>query len=123
MSTDQKSELEQAVDRVIMCAKSHSGSFCTMDEYKQNEADCLMIKTALLDACICEGKEKWQPIETAPKDGTCILVYIKSPVTGDEWQETVCYSDFHGMFMRGSMCVGHDFITHWMPLPEPPMCY
>lgn len=68
-------------------------------------------------------KFEWQPIETAPKDGTCILVYIKSPVTGDEWQETVYYNDFHGMFMRGSMCVGHDFITHWMSLPEPPICH
>ena len=62
----------------------------------------------------------WMTIDSAPKDGTCILVYIKSPVTGDAWQDTVAFNDIENMFMSGSRLVGHDFITHWQPLPQPP---
>lgn len=67
---------------------------------------------------------EWQPIETAPKDGSRILGYTPS------WEpHIVClyWKDFqqddpefeHGGFVD-------DFInetfypTHWMPLPEPP---
>jgi len=63
---------------------------------------------------------QWRDIKTAPKDGSCILVYIQSPVTGDKWMCVVAYNDIQEMFMSGSMMVGHDFITHWMPLPPCP---
>jgi len=61
---------------------------------------------------------EWQPIETAPKDGTTILVYLAN---GDVH---TAYGHFYNK--------GHDFEwaqyggyetylpTHWMPLPPPP---
>lgn len=70
---------------------------------------------------------KWQPIETAPKDGTEILLYeewgvtIGSYRTDDNFPEGAplwldnSYDDFSiGLASRPVSA------THWMPLPLPP---
>ena len=58
---------------------------------------------------------EWQPIETAPKDGTYVLLY--EPRNDDH--------DYEIGFFECSEWFGPDHIytidaTHWMPLPEPP---
>lgn len=72
---------------------------------------------------------KWQPIETAPKDGTEFLAYDSRTKKMD-----VCFmNNWHGPWtcqqsqMDGELGpfideFGHKSadITHWMPLPEPP---
>lgn len=61
----------------------------------------------------------WQPIETAPKDGTNILVFAIHPY--EDSYITVCaYCQNYKVFMYNGMTVGHAYLTHWMPLPEPP---
>lgn len=91
---------------------------------------------ALLDRL--EAAERgWQPIETAPRDGTTIDVWR------DGTRETVywglpphccgemgqyCDSDWHSIKKPGWICstfgefVGgkHDPFTHWRPLPDAP---
>jgi hypothetical protein len=61
---------------------------------------------------------EWQPIETAPKDGTPILIYETTlgPVT------YVCFwNSFHEYWVEAEGEQYSSFNpTHWMPLPEPP---
>jgi hypothetical protein len=57
----------------------------------------------------------WEPIATAPKDGTYILVfeYPSKPL------DTLYWSDFDQEWRNGYN--NHPaYPTHWMPLPEPP---
>jgi hypothetical protein len=61
----------------------------------------------------------WQPIETAPKDGTRILVWDSyDDETVVFWSSSV--KDWR-LNVAGSYAEDdcHTF-THWMPLPEPP---
>jgi hypothetical protein len=59
----------------------------------------------------------WQPIETAPKDGTHILCAVPGEIK---------VHVFIIWWNNGGWCnsLTPDFITgvptHWMPLPEPP---
>ena len=66
-----------------------------------------------------EGMARWQPIETAPKDGQAILVTDGSYRYCVEWSEefdwwTVDDNKLGPFRLRGSAP------THWMPLPPPP---
>jgi hypothetical protein len=69
----------------------------------------------------------WQPIETAPKDGTRVLVYngkqrgyhtVEEDIGVAEWSPCM------GVYCWASIacCDGVSYYdpTHWMPLPEPP---
>jgi len=63
---------------------------------------------------------EWQPIETAPKDGTEFLGY--HPKYG--WIGTVRFDEPNDSLPK-EVTLDHLFMihvncTHWMPLPEPP---
>jgi len=55
---------------------------------------------------------EWQPIETAPKDGTRVLLgFMGGTVLSGSWR--------HGWAADGSL--QNDLRpTHWQPLPNPP---
>ena len=77
----------------------------------------------------------WQPIETAPKDGTWVLLFggktseddymrtgvlIERPVTAF-WNNSECYDEYWAFaFWDGDWREEYSDPTHWMPLPEPP---
>lgn len=82
--------------------------------------------------------ETWQPIETAPRDGTLIDAWRDSSRETVYWgfpphdcgeMGAYCDSDWHSIKQPGWICstfgefVGgkHDPFTHWMPLPRPPL--
>lgn len=65
---------------------------------------------------------EWQPIESAPKDGSRVIIYdpdipsekgIVTEALFDSWRET--WTDTVETYLRYNP-------THWMPLPEPPQC-
>ena len=71
---------------------------------------------------------KWQPIETAPRDGTSLLLWCphyKRPIrvgTYEIWED---FSHGQSVSKREYWSIGtFDSLevlpTHWMPLPEPP---
>jgi hypothetical protein len=78
----------------------------------------------------------WQPIETAPKDGTKIILYHEKwetfPIASWEWGEgpdedgTGGWCAWHTVDDRfpgaedGIIYPSENYMpTHWMPLPEP----
>lgn len=76
----------------------------------------------------------WQPIETAPKDGTIVDLFVggrrypdcfwgfPDHCCGEDGQ--YCDSDWHRLkagWVEGTFNEPiDDRITHWMPLPAPP---
>ncbi|MFY4709902.1 Lar family restriction alleviation protein [Burkholderia glumae] len=78
----------------------------------------------------------WQPIETAPKDGSMILMWVHAnrhliDEDGNPYEENFATVDFgewkefgeHGgafIAYSGPHGDGADGITHWMPLPVDP---
>ena len=73
-----------------------------------------------------------KPIETAPKDGTWILLiggydvdagdYFHMPAVVAFWEPMSKYSDgaWRYCFWEGDWRSEYCNPTHWMPLPEPP---
>jgi hypothetical protein len=57
-------------------------------------------------------KHQWQPIETAPKDGTEFLGWSGRHVWIVRW-----LAGFQSWLLSDG---GRSELTHWMPLPDPP---
>lgn len=70
----------------------------------------------------------WQPTETAPRDGTYILLYAKGYYAIATWMECSLDTEPGKRWVISTVdCMGEphgqDIVlnpTHWMPLPEPP---
>jgi Protein of unknown function (DUF551) len=61
----------------------------------------------------------WQPIETAPKDGTAILLCVGRWMTVGHWHRVA-----GGWSSNGPVYSPYGLDeqpTHWQPLPEPPV--
>ncbi len=77
------------------------------------------------------GEMNWQPIETAPKDGTGVLVwqkYYKPCIAEFNAKQGIWYAICDGNLViedPGSWSSPQTFVTleptHWMPLPEVPI--
>lgn len=65
---------------------------------------------------------KWQPIETAPKDGARILLWGRYWSDGQDWFKEPLYGQFSGRRWEAWGPGGPFGVrpTHWTPLPEPP---
>ena len=99
----------------------------TLDDLERVERELRNPATVFLDADVAprvcrawaetiaafvreQRKREWQPIETAPKDGTVVLFHVPS-----ERLPSMSRADdllAKPYWLRGA--------THWMPLPSPP---
>lgn len=61
----------------------------------------------------------WQPIETAPKDGTPFVTYMPTDEDSepDDCYDIAYWSDAWGAFCKAGC--GFRFVTHWKPLQPP----
>jgi hypothetical protein len=90
------------------------------------EADAVTIASLSGELAEAEkkGAEDWQPIETAPKDGTQILVYV--PDGRREKDRVQAGSCARNLNKQDIWIIGNQFgfdvgePTHWRPLPAPP---
>lgn len=98
-----------------------------------NLRDLDKILNAALTAEIAEGAtgagnarvgEDWQPIDTAPKDGTAFLLWVATKASVSRirigtWSQRYC--NWVSQDWRNRRVHGDDAeITHWRPLPAPP---
>ncbi len=77
---------------------------------------------------------EWQPIETAPKDGTIAVLYFPQHACADDgwldYRYRLCVyraecggwldQGTHHNSFEGTDLSGNDRATHWQPLPPPP---
>jgi hypothetical protein len=63
----------------------------------------------------------WQPIDTAPRDGTRVLVWWAYRLCADaaHWDAESDGGEWVGYFGDTGYASDSE-CTHWMPLPEPP---
>ena len=62
----------------------------------------------------------WQPIETAPKDGTVVLLAgCRKPVAAAWLEDEIDYWHVDDN-KRGPFALRGPGPTHWMPFPAPP---
>lgn len=98
---------------------SHTWSY----SYKASEGDILrdLILAQLRETLARERRMAWQPIATAPKDGT--LFFCCASSTRGIWLYDMCWwdaDDGEWASWRWHSGNGVDTPTHWMPMPDPP---
>lgn len=63
---------------------------------------------------------EWQPIATAPRDGSVLLLYWPTLSITNYPAVGVNHDDGYGWEWLSNRDYGEVFPTHWLPLPEAP---
>ena len=84
--------------------------------YTGGKADAITAWDTRRLAASGQGVE-WQPIETAPKDGTGVLGFIS-----ESWIEGIFWNEEEWSYLSDGDITSHGRLqpTHWMPLPAAP---
>jgi len=87
-----------------------SVEYVRADLYDQQAAEIERLRAA----------QEWQPIETAPKDGTEFLAWYPPDDGDDGFFDIADWIEMPKFVNADSWTRGGLDPTHWMPLPEPP---
>jgi hypothetical protein len=82
------------------------------------ECSAAISKALGIEAALSET-QGWQPIETAPKDGTRILIWVEGRALIVHWQGPPHAPEDWPQGWRCTMFI-HPDATYWMPLPAAP---
>jgi hypothetical protein len=84
-------------------------------EFNRALVACEKVDDYTMPLYASQPAQEWQPIETAPKDGTEILLF-------SGWDIGLCYWRNDSCFLGWTWGAGNRFNnpSHWMPLPQPP---
>lgn len=107
-------EIEERVARAI--AEHEWGAKISNREWSEHRGSFDGERIFGLARAAIVATSEWQPIETAPEDGTPILAW------SDEGVSYVCWG-LNGIWTFFQNHRGDKFHfrpTHWMPLPTPP---
>lgn len=92
-------------------------------ERKTDAFDALRDALAAYDDSTPDSEGGWRPIETAPKDGTDVLLHVDwQPLTviGFYGTRTEDEATWRVAWDHAAVRDGYDEPTHWQPLPAPP---
>lgn len=98
-----------------------NGGFFNPEQMEHDKVCDLLLRCREALVASHEQAQRWQPIETAPKDGTRIICWGPNlKVAECEWRYEAKrgFSEMRGWF-RSNQCPEVQ-PTHWMPLPPPP---
>jgi hypothetical protein len=107
------SALAAAVDYVDLKGENEElrkANIDCVDHFNALKADYDALRAVL-------AKQGWQPIETAPKDGTRVLIRADCVVVAG-W-ENIFDNTWGWTVVNDTWVEGH-MATHWMPLPQAP---
>lgn len=143
--TDQVERVAKAIYEVEAADDMYPESALAWEDFPSLHGPFLRKARAAIAALHPTPQEGWQPIETAPKDGTEVLLYTPSGVCIGEWEPLEQDSPDQPGHNPGWYGTGHTsdpvmwgrsaefgFVgpgylyeeqnqpTHWMPLPNAP---
>lgn len=87
-------------------------------EYGDDNVPLYAAPTAATDKG--DGRDAWQPIETAPKDGTPLLLFARSIQATASIPMIGWFLDEHGWIAQSFHGIDKIVPSHWMPRPEFP---
>ena len=111
--------IEEVMEQAQVFASYHSivGSrFDDGDGMERAEIEKNELRAMLL---VVPDTDVWQPISTAPKDGSHILlcgIVTEVKVTSGYWYQK------KERWIAGGYMTETEGFTHWMPLPKEPTC-
>lgn len=103
-----RQDVQRPVDSLVMRLRAMA----------RHEHDDLSVADEAADRI--EAMQAWQPIDTAPTDGTHVLLFCERAtvkITGGYYSD---HPHDHCWIAGGYMRKGKQKPTHWMPLPDAP---